>query len=501
MEIAEKWLDIARHALRCLLMIMSIAHLTLFSYNVLKLLSYHNIQIDFGEGVLLGNAERLRHFKTIYPDIEEEVILGVYPPVYQLLSALAITFTGLNLASGRIISALSTIAIAVIIYKISSGCDKLLRLAISTLFLSSPIVMSWGSLMRVDMLATLFSALAIYLFAKLQGNSKELFVSLALVLSVLTKQNMFAGFMAILIFMMVNRSRRSLLKLTFFFLLGYGLITALLMMLTNGQYFKHIYIYHLGHKLDLSRLVAYSWFLEFHMVLIVGALILTGFALVKERRLTPFLCYYPIALLFSLAICKAGAATNYFVEPVAALTLFISSMLRSLEKRKVAVFILIILIITQMTIYSGSIAVVPDIAENKLFQNKITLLNYLNGLDGKVLCEDASSVVISGKGPAIDWFLLARIFENGFWDERDFVKKIVQENFTFLVLSFNISFTRLSKTGEERFTSALLEELSKAFVFKEKIDGYYVYHIRSLGNQMTSFKLHNSTFREIIFMS
>jgi len=91
MEIAEKWLDIARHALRCLLMIMSIAHLTLFSYNVLKLLSYHNIQIDFGEGVLLGNAERLRHFKTIYPDIEEEVILGVYPPVYQLLSALAIT--------------------------------------------------------------------------------------------------------------------------------------------------------------------------------------------------------------------------------------------------------------------------------------------------------------------------------------------------------------------------------------------------------------------------
>jgi len=83
--------------LKCIVILMSTVHLILFVYNSVKICSYHNLQLDFGEGILLGNIRRLLEFKTIYPNIRTEPILGVYPPIYQLLSAGVAIVVGLNL--------------------------------------------------------------------------------------------------------------------------------------------------------------------------------------------------------------------------------------------------------------------------------------------------------------------------------------------------------------------------------------------------------------------
>ncbi|MEM4546238.1 MAG: glycosyltransferase family 39 protein [Nitrososphaerota archaeon] len=263
---------------------MSLVHIFLFFYNTVKLSFYlRNIQVDFGEGILLGNAERLTKFLTIYPDIKSDTILGVYPPLYQLLSAGMISVTGLNLASGRIISTMASLITAILIYKMVPTKDKLLKIIFPALYLSSPVIMTWGPLMRVDMLAVMFSVLGIYLFEKSPEKLRVPTAATALALSALTKQIMFAALAAIIICLLVKKSWKILAKFLACYLVVFLGTTALLMIITNGQYINHVYIYHLNHQYQLSRLSVYDWFLRTHLLLVVAAVMLTIYYL-KQRK-------------------------------------------------------------------------------------------------------------------------------------------------------------------------------------------------------------------------
>ncbi|RLF35115.1 MAG: hypothetical protein DRN03_05725 [Thermoplasmata archaeon] len=122
------------NASKFILVVMSLTHISLFLYNATKLFIYlRNIQIDFGEGILLGNAKRLTKFLTIYPDIKVETIFWVYPPLYQLLSAGMISITGLNLHQ-EVISTIASIITAILIYKSASTQDKFLKITFPALY-------------------------------------------------------------------------------------------------------------------------------------------------------------------------------------------------------------------------------------------------------------------------------------------------------------------------------------------------------------------------------
>jgi len=134
-----------------------------------------------------------------------------------------------------------------------------------------------------------------------------------------------------------------------------------------------------------------------------------------------------------------------------------------------------LLMISQFVIYSQNIALVPNIEENLVFSNKLKLLDYLENINGKVLCEDATAAVISKKGPAVDWFILAQIFRNHLWNEHEYVEKLIRENFTHLILSFDITPRNVPSIEDERFTHKLLKEFQENFILKEKIGNYRVY--------------------------
>ena len=464
------------NALKFVLLVMSLTHISLFLYNAIKLSIYlRNIQVDFGEGILLGNAERLTKFLTIYPDIKLETILGVYPPLYQILSAGMINITGLNLTSGRIISTIASIITAILIYKSALTQDKILKIAFPALYLSSPIIMTWGPLMRVDALATMLTILGIYLFMNAPPKLRIPLAATALAASTLTKQNMLAGAAAILIFLLSKKSWKDALKFLAYYSAIFGGMTTLITIITNGQYINHIYLYHLGHEYQLSRLSIYDWFLKTHLIVIAAAILFTIYYL-KADKTTPSLYYYPLALLSSLSIGKIGAATNYYVEPVASIILFLAVASRKLpKKRDVIMIAFTLLMISQFVIYSQNIALVPNIEENLVFSNKLKLLDYLENISGKVLCEDATTAVISKKGPAVDWFMLAQIFRNHLWNEHEYIEKLIRENFTYLILSFDMNGTNVSSIENERFTHKLLKEFQENFILKEKIGNYHVY--------------------------
>ena len=464
------------NASKFILVVMSLTHISFFLFNATKLSIYlRNIQIDFGEGILLGNAKRLTNSLTIYPDIKVETVFGVYPPLYQLLSAGMINITGLNLASGRIISTIASIITAILIYKSASTQDKLLKITFPALYLSSPIIMTWGPLMRVDALATMFTILGIYLFMNAPEKLRIPLAATALATSTLTKQNMLAGTIAILIFLLTKKWWKNALKFLAYYSVIFGGTTALITIVTNGQYINHIYLYHLGHEYKLSKLFTYNQFFSMHLIVITTAILFTIYYL-KAGKITPLLYYYPLALLFSLSILKIGAATNYYVEPVTSMVLFLAVSSRKIsKKRDILMIAFTLLMVSQFVIYCQNITLVPNIEENLVFSNKQKLLGYLQSIDGRVLCEDATAAVISRKGPAVDWFILAQIFRKHLWNEHEYVEKLIRENFTYLILSFDITPRNASNVENERFTHKLLKEFQENFILKEKIGNYRVY--------------------------
>ena len=475
----EEALDFTMSILRYAVLIMAIMHIFLFLYNSFKLCCLGNIQIDFGEGIILGNAERLLELKTIYPSLTDEIVLGIYPPLYQLLSAGMLMITGISLTSGRVISLMSSLITALIIYKLSQDAgDRIIQLSLCALYLSSPITMTWGSLMRVDALAIMLSAIGLYTFLKYQGRFKYCVVAAVFALSMLTKQNMIAGITAVTVFLLTRKLWRDGLKLITYYLLIFGSCSIILTLLTGGQYIKHVYQYHIGHPLEWDRLMIYQWFSYIHLPLIIMA---ASSAIFMLKRGSPLVFYVILAATISLLIVKVGAATNYFLELVTGFALLIAISLSDfqLKRKKITALIVMAFFVAQFILYSHSIGVVPDIRENKYFLAQVNLLKYLKSIDGKILCENGAIAVISRKGPAVDWFLLSQMFRNGLWSEDDFIKLVDKKGFRFLITPFNLTASRISKEYSERFTRQLLMKLSNRFVFRERVDGYYIYERRS----------------------
>ncbi|RLG16556.1 hypothetical protein DRN63_04070 [Nanoarchaeota archaeon] len=296
----------------------------------------------------------------------------------------------------------------------------------------------------------------------------------------LTKQNMIAGITAVTVFLLTRKLWRDALKLTTYYLLIFGFCSIILTSLTGGQYIKHVYQYHIGHPLEWDRLTIYQWFSYIHFPLIIMVASSTIFML---KRGCPLVFYVILAAVTSLLIVKVGAATNYFLELVTGFVLLIAISLSEFQvkKKKVIALIVTAFFAAQFILYSHNVSVIPNIRENKYFLAQVNLLKYLKNVDGKVLCENGAIAVISGKGPAVDWFLLSQIFRNGLWSEDDFIKLVDKRGFRFLVTPFNLTASKISKEYSERFTPQLLMKLGDRFIFRERIDGYYIYERRSSG--------------------
>jgi hypothetical protein len=216
---------------------------------------------------------------------------------------------------------------------------------------------------------------------------------------------------------------------------------------------------------------------------VVGTILLCK----KKEFITPFCFYLLTTLLFSLSIAKSGASSNYFIEPLAALVIFLAVSWSHLKRYKHVnsgsmtsnyLHIALILIITiQFTVYAQSISLIPSPEKDKSFTFQMSLLRYLERINENVLCEYSAPCVIAGKGPAIDWFLLSRVFQNNLWNEHEFVD-IIKKNYSLLVLSFNMtSINDFSTYGDGRFTYNLIMELKENYTLKDKIGFYYIYAI------------------------
>jgi hypothetical protein len=175
----------------------------------------------------------------------------------------------------------------------------------------------WGAWGRVDSTAILFSLLAILVAQRWENWRGITLATLVCLLSLFTKQTQWAAPLAIFVWLLSRRHWRR--ALGFALLLGGvgGLILLGLNALTSGEILRHLVLY---NTLPYSPRA----FLGYWRVFAVTHGVLAGIAVVyvvtslAGRRLSLPVVYFAAVTVLTVAVGRAGASSNYFLELIAA---------------------------------------------------------------------------------------------------------------------------------------------------------------------------------------
>jgi hypothetical protein len=460
------------------------------------------LPLDDGEGHVLNMALFISHGKLPYLPINEPpYIVTNYPPVFQSISALIYPFTrdmsiipGVTVFPGlivdRMISIMSGIAIAFLIYKTSTKLKSgSTGAAISSmLFIAMPIVYFWLPIGKPDMLAICLGLLGLYTAIVNIDRGNRILISLVfLIMALFTKQNEVAPFLGILLFLIIKRDRRWL-SFLLFYLIAIAAIAGVLEIATQGEFLKHVTIY-TRTQFYFERLQAtWGFFAGYFLIPLVVTLVTTVNAFIK-RSYNPVHFYFIFALLVSLTSGKVGSDMNYFIESIIAGHIVLALCLGDWFSRegvqnqvnvpsgssfRLAASALIFIIaldysfIHDKRIYSYS----PSSDD---YRNGGIIVQEIKSKPGMVLSEDEGFAVVCGKEVLFNPFIMSELAKEGLWDQSDFVNMIKEKRFDLIILRFEVTSpnhpdkpSRGGYAGWDRWT----EEMEKAIR-----ENYYRYAV------------------------
>lgn len=277
-------------------------------------------ELAAGEELLLRDAVQIFRGQPVYADVNDfPFIVSNYPPLFPALSSLLLPFVGASLSATRSVAVLSTLLCAslggAIVYR---GSRRIVPSIIcGAAFLGSIFVYQWGAWGRVDPTAFLFSLLAILVVQRWTGWCGVTLAALFCLLSLYTKQTQWAAPLAILVWLLWWSRLR--LALGFAAVIG-GLGGLLLLVgnaITSGEFLRHLVVYN-ALPYSLRAFLGY-WraFALTHGAILVIAVIYAVFCAWKRRVSLPVL-YFIASGLLTLAVGRAGASSNYFLETIAA---------------------------------------------------------------------------------------------------------------------------------------------------------------------------------------
>ena len=498
-------------AARCVLaahgvvLLALVAHFAAYVSYALAAIRYP-FALDYGEGIVWQQA-LLIPGEQMYGDITRFPFLVFhYPPVYHLVTRAAAMLNGDMLMAGRAVSVLCTLLIGALVAALvydtmgprMSRAARLMGAATGglTVFCYWPVV-AWSPLMRVDMLAVLFSFLGVWLAVRSSRHPWLLHGAvLSFVLAVYTKQNCVAAPIAVLIVFWMTDRRLALQAY------GLGLVVGLIALLalswmTGGGFLRHLLLYNLNRFSFGAAFATVSQHLQ-QLVFLLLALygVAAGWRRVKDdtgpRGFARFLkqqaAARPMAVLtlyLLLTTCmlftlgKSGAELNYLIEWMclwSVLTgILIASVLEpflaeetgtpAVPKRMLFALLVPAALMIQVVImpaargYEGD-----DRAKSGQLE---TLMTKIRDARGPVLSDDMVLLLKAGKTVPWEPAIFAELASTGRWDERLITDMIAAKNFAFVITQGRAG----DGAYDSRFTPAVDWAIQLAYPRVEKLGG------------------------------
>lgn len=247
----------ARQALLLLSLAVFLTTFGLFAYRA-SLVASFPYPIKYGEGILLDQSRRAFSEPGLYPPFEEApYVIGNYPPVYPMVVGLLPELEKSPFFMGRLVSLLSILGTSFLLVSIVRAlAGTTPGLWAGAVFLSTPEILEFGSLMRVDSLGLLLGVGGGYCFLRSAAHEGpprrnwRLLGSAAFFLSIYTRHSLLAIPLGTFVILLLREGRRSLLWPLG--LLGAGIVAFLVgSAVSGGELYTHlIYLNQLPFEAD-----------------------------------------------------------------------------------------------------------------------------------------------------------------------------------------------------------------------------------------------------------
>jgi hypothetical protein len=463
--------------------------------------SAYRFELDYGEGPLLDQTQRLMAGEQIYRPMDETpYTITNYPPVYHLVSGAFALWIGDTLAAGRMVSFGSAVLIAVLIgffvWRVASpavgNAARAVAAAIAgLLFLRASYTATWAPLMRVDLLADLFAFGGVVAFASERGARRRVAAAAALfLLAVFTKQSTVAGAAACLI-VSAFLDRRLAARLLLMLVGGGLFVLAVLSVASAGGFYFHVVT---ANNNIFSWTQAFAFLQDLairHPVELAIAWVATPRLLARPADRDagwgrPVLgAYLVTSFLACLTAGKIGSEINYLIEHVAVVATCVGVMLAEAfvpegERRAVGVAALAVpaLLLAQVATARQRGAVESTEVPPLRTQREIgRVLARIEETRGAVLCEDMTLLVRAGKPIEFQPFEMTQLARQGLWNPAPLLQRLSHGDFALIVLRFD------ARTPPEwkfrRFPEVMLKLIRSHYALVENVDGYWLYEPRA----------------------
>ncbi len=464
-------------------------------------LAIHDLSILFfphdliyGEGFVLRDAAMLKAGKSPYTPVGAALgVVANYPPVYPLVTALAMIPFGAGFFAGRLISILATAGCAVFIWRLARrgiapdggaafGPARAAAFA-PLLFLADIVVYYWSPYARVDMLALCLELAALDAFAVVvlateseSRAARGAFVrGIALsILAVFTRPTALAAPAALIATLALARRMRFSAIATGCLAGGAALLALLLNALTAGEFLRHTIAYNAN---------AFRWgeipsllldFVTPHAPLfLIAAAFFVLVPRVARGRLLGF--YFAAACGLALLVGKVGSSANYFLQAVAAASLLAGIAIARSEG--VARRLLLLAACAGPVLF----ATVPFSRALELRMNPFPAMGRTPGDDdrragddvmklvretsGEILIEDAGFLVRAGKTVWAAPLQLSYLEEQGLYDSAPLAARIRRREFAAIILSYNFVSPALRAAIGEAYRPERVIEIPRRYKY------------------------------------
>lgn len=464
-------------------------------------------ELDYGEGIVWFQVQQL-FAGDAFGDIRRfPTVVFHYTPLYHVLSGL-LAATGIDgLVAGRLLSAVSTAAMVILIGLIvrhmivqAKGArwvaNASAAIAGLTLLVGFPVKI-WAPLMRVDMLAFALALAGIY--AGLRAIRRPAWIypaALLFVLAVFTKQTMIAAPASVFLVLLLHRPRTALAGIATCLIAGSVALGALAYA-TGGGFLRHVFLYNVN-RFDLGRIDQIAIIGLGHIFLVTAALIGLAATLPSIRRFARSRrdaepgeaadamlgCYLLLTSIMLLLVLKSGSSANYFIEWFVALAIFAGLAARVAVERSFAVGGTSV----SETPATGKLAIAalcaqalfidPNQYPDRFFSARADGLARLTGMaraaEGPVISDDMVVLMRAGRPVLWEPAIFTELAATGAYDERPFVRMIEQQRFAFFIIYQG----RGGNLFSQRYSPAVAAAIDKAYPRRENIAGLTVHYPR-----------------------